>query len=201
MKKHLVSTLASTLVFSAMAVATATSAFAADATNLSGFSVGTTAEFSSGAANATDGTSDTGKTTGLGLQARYDWAVAPNFAVGLGASYSSGNHQAGTYASGNAATVNSRYSLDVIPTYALPNNFQVFGKVSSIYGSAAADDGVNTANVQGVGYGVGVRKMVDKNVYWQVGYDVNKFNDVTFATGTTSSLKENVFSLGVGYKF
>jgi opacity protein-like surface antigen len=197
MKKLIVST----LVLGAMVAATATSALAADTSKLAGFSVGTSAEFSSGSSSATDGTSDTGKTTGVGLQARYDWAVAPNFAVGLGASYSSGNHQTGTYASGNAASVNNRYSLDVMPTLALPNNFQVFGKVSSIYGSAAADDGVNTANVQGVGYGVGVRQMLDKNVYWQAGYDVNKFNDVTFATGTTSGLKENVFSLGVGYKF
>ena len=59
----------------------------------------------------------------------------------------------------------------------------------------------NTNNVQGVGYGLGVRKMVDKNVYWQVGYDQNQFNDVTYSSGTTASLKENVFSIGLGYKF
>lgn len=177
------------------------SAFAAEPASLSGFSIGTTAEFSRGSTSATDGTSDTGQSSALGLQARYDWALAPNFAVGLGASYSTGNHQAGTYANGNSAYINNRYSIDVVPTVGLSNNFQLYGKVSSIYGSAAANDGVNSANVQGVGYGLGVRQMVDKNVYWQVGYDVNQFNDVTYATGTTASLKENVFSIGVGYKF
>jgi len=194
MKKLLLTTVA----IGAFAVS---SAYAAGQTDLSGFSVGANAEFSTGSSSATDGTSDTGKTTALGLQGRYDWALAPNFAIGLGASYSSGNHQAGTYANGTAATISNRYSIDVIPTIALDNSFQLYGKLSSIYGSAASNDGSSTADAQGVGYGIGVRQMLDKNMYWQAGYDVNQFRDVTFATGTTSSLKENVFSLGIGYKF
>lgn len=191
--------LLTTFVLGSMA---ASSAFAAGPTaDLSGFSIGTTAEFTKGYATATDGTSDTGQSTALGLQARYDWSLAPNFAVGLGGSYSSGNHQAGTYANGTAASINNRYSLDIIPTVALANNFQLYGKLSSIYGAAASNDGSSTANVQGVGYGLGVRQMLDKNMYWQAGYDLNQFNDVSFSTGTTSSLKENVLSIGIGYKF
>jgi opacity protein-like surface antigen len=189
---------ATTVVLGTLA---ASSAFAAEPSNLSGFSVGTNVEFSNGSSSATDGTSDNGRTTALGLQGRYDFAVAPNFAVGLGASYSSGNHKAGTYASGAPATIGNRYSLDVIPTFALSNNTQLFGKLSSIYGNAASDDGSSTADVQGVGYGVGVRQMLDKNMYVQVAYDLNKFKDATFNTGTTTSLQENVFSVGVGYKF
>ena len=127
--------------------------------------------------------------------------MAPNFAIGLGGSYSSGNHQAGTYANGSAASINNRYSIDVIPTVALGNNFQLYGKLSSIYGTAASTDGVATSNVQGVGYGIGVRKMLDKNLFVQAGYDLNKFNDITYSNGTTAALQENVYSIGIGYKF
>lgn len=184
------------------ALAASSYSFAAGPADLSGFSVGANVELSTGSANATDGTADTGKTTALGLQARYDWALTPNFAIGLGGSYSSSNHLAGTYASGAAASIGNRYSIDVIPTYALANNFQVYGKLSSIYGSATSDAGSGTADVQGVGYGIGVRQMLDKHMYWQAGYDLNQFRDVAFSsTGTTSSLKENVFSFGIGYKF
>jgi opacity protein-like surface antigen len=190
--------LATTLSLGLLAV---TPVFAADPSSMSGFSVGATAEFSGGSSSATDGTSDNGRSNALGLQARYDWAITPTIAVGLGGSYSSSNHLAGTYASGVGVVTNNRYSLDVIPSIAVGNDLTLFGKVSSIYGSAASDDGVNSANVQGVGYGIGARRMLDKKTYLQVGYDVNKFNDVTFATGTTSSLKDNVFSIGVGYKF
>jgi hypothetical protein len=163
----------------------AASSFAADTSNLSGFSVGANAEFSKGSSSATDGTSDNGNTSALGLQGRYDFPVAPNFGIGLGASYSSSNHKAGTYASGAEATIGNRYSLDVMPTVALANNYQLYGKL----------------DIHGVGYGIGLRQMLDKNMYWQVAYDLNKFNDVTFNTGTTSSIQENVFSIGVGYKF
>ncbi|MDZ7937546.1 MAG: outer membrane beta-barrel protein [Rhodoferax sp.] len=194
MKKFLLTT----LVLGSVAT---TPVFAAGPTDLSGPSISATGEFASGSSSATDGTSDSGKTTSLGLQARYDWALAPNFAIGLGGSYSSGAHQHGTYASGAGASVNNRYSLDIIPTVALPNDFQLYGKLSSIYGNAASNDGVNSSNVQGVGYGIGVRQMINKNMYWQAGYDLNKFNDVTFSNGTTSSLQENVVSVGLGFKF
>lgn len=181
----------------------ATSAFAAGpvANNLSGFSIGANAEFARGNISATDGSSDGGASTTAGINARYDWALTPTFAIGLGASYSTGNHAFGSFANGTAATVNNRYSLDIVPTVALSNNYQLFGKISSIYGTAASSDGASTNDVQGVGYGVGVRKMLDKNLYVQAGYDLNQFRDVTFSNGTTSSLKENVYSIGLGYKF
>ncbi|WP_296508705.1 outer membrane beta-barrel protein [Rhodoferax sp.] len=193
------------LLLASFAVASlaGTSAFAAGpvANDLSGFSIGTQVEFARGAVNGTDGSSDGAATTGAGLQARYDWALTPTFAIGLGASYSTGNHGFGSYANGTAATVNNRYSVDIVPTVALSNDYQLFGKVSSIYGTAASSDGSSTSDVQGVGYGIGVRKMLDKNLFVQAGYDLNKYRDVTYSNGTTASLQENVYSIGIGYKF
>jgi outer membrane immunogenic protein len=173
----------------------------AQATNFVGFSLGANAEFDGTATNGTDGTSDAGKTTGLGLQAKYDWDLGNNFVLGLGATASTGNRQAGTYTNGTGAYTNNRYSLDLMPGYALTKDLLVYGKVSSVAANAAANDGTSTAAVQGLGYGVGVRSMITPNAYVQAGYDYYKFNDVTFATGTTASLKGNVLSLGIGYKF
>ena len=48
---------------------------------------------------------------------------------------------------------------------------------------------------------MGVRKMLDKNLYVQAGSDLNQYRDVTFSNGNTASLKENVYSIGLGYKF
>lgn len=196
MKKLLVSS----LCLGAMATS---SAFAAGpvAQDLSGFSIGTSAEFVRGNVSATDSSSDGGASTSAGLQARYDWALSPTFTIGLGTSYSTGDHAFGSYANGTAATVKNRYSLDVVPTVALSNGYQLFGKISSIYGTAASSDGSSTSDAQGVGYGLGVRKMLDKNLYLQAAYDLNQFRDVTFSNGNTASLKENVYSIGIGYKF
>lgn len=197
MKKLLITS----FVLGSLAAGSAFAASPAGGTDLSGFSIGTNAEFSRGTVSANDGSSDGGATTSAGINARYDWSLTPTFAVGLGASYSTGNHAFGSYANGTAATVNNRYSLDIVPTVALSNNYQLYGKLSSIYGTAASTDGVATSNVQGVGYGIGVRKMLDKNLYVQAGYDLNKFNDITYSNGTTAALQENVYSIGIGYKF
>ena len=43
--------------------------------------------------------------------------------------------------------------------------------------------------------------MLDSNMFWQMGYDLNLYNDVAFSTETTAGVQEHVFSLGVGYKF
>lgn len=173
----------------------------AQAKNFEGFSLGANVEFDSASTSATDGTSDTGNNTRLGLQAQYNWAPGQNFVLGLGVSTGTGSRQAGAYASGAGAYISNRYALDLVPAYAINKDLLLFGKVSSISASVAADDGASTASVQGLGYGIGIRAMVDRNIYWQAGYDSYKFNDATFGTGTTASLKGNVVSLGLGYKF
>mgnify|MGYP003529696840 FL=1 len=37
-------------------------------------------------------------------------------------------------------------------------------------------------------------------MFYQLGYDINKYNDVDFGTGNVKA-SSSVFSLGVGYKF
>ena len=169
--------------------------------NFDGFSLGVNVQSESAASNATDGTSDSGRSSGLGLQAKYDWSFGHHFVLGLGATASTENRQAGTYMSGSPVYSNNRYTLDVEPGYAINNKLLVYGKASSVSASVAADDGVSSVTVQGLGYGVGLRAMIDRNVYWQVGYDTYKLNDAAFGTGTTASLQGSVVSLGLGYKF
>ena len=73
--------------------------------------------------------------------------------------------------------------------------------MSALAANVASDDGSGNAFTQGVGYGIGLRQMLDRNMFWQAGYDLNRYNDVAFSTGTTTGVQEHVFSLGLGYKF
>jgi opacity protein-like surface antigen len=57
-----------------------------------------------------------------------------------------------------------------------------------------------TTSIDGVGYGLGLRGMLDKNLFFQVGYDENQFNEKTIG-GVAVKPKASIFSLGVGYKF
>ena len=173
----------------------------AQARNFEGFSLGANADFDRSTVDATGGTSDNGTSTGLGLQAEYSWALGRNFVLGLGASANTGNRKAGTYVNGNDAYSKDRYSIDLIPGVAATDKVLVFAKVSSLAGNGASSDGTSTASLQGLGYGLGFRALINNNLFWQAGYDSVTFNDVTFGNGTVASFKGNILSLGIGYKF
>lgn len=173
----------------------------AQGTSFEGFSLAMNLESEGASTSATDGTSDSGRSTGVAFQAKYDWALGNQFVLGLGASANTENRLAGTYMSGASSYSSKRYSLDIEPGYAINNALLVFGKASSISATVASDDGASNTSAQGLGYGVGLRGMIDHNAFWQAGIDTYKLNDASFSTGTTASLKGNVVSLGIGYKF
>jgi len=190
-------------LFALTAVVTALSsaqAFA-QAKNFEGFSLGVDLESDSSSVDATGGTSTSGSSTGLGLQAQYTWPLSNNFLLGLGITANTGNRKAGTYANGNDAYSKDRISFDLMPGIAVSDTVLIFAKASSISASATSSDGTSTSSLQGLGYGLGFRALIDKNMFWQAGYDAVRFNDVTFSNGTVATFKGNIFSLGFGYKF
>lgn len=175
----------------------------AQAKNFEGFSLGANidADRSTVEATGTGAISDSGNSTGLGLQAQYSWALGSNFLLGLGVTANTGNRKAGAYSNGNEAYVKDRYSIDLIPSIAVNDKVLVFAKISSVGANGTSSSGTGTASIQGLGYGLGFRALIDKNLFWQAAYDYVKFTDVTFSNGTVSSFKGNILSLGIGYKF
>lgn len=167
----------------------------AQAKNFEGLSIGasigsakTTIEDTTNA-TTTDGTS-----TGLDLNAQYNWALGQEFVLGVGLSMGTGNHKAGTDNAGADITTKNRYALEFTPGLAVSKDVLLYGKLA--YLNATAEGTGFSENVTGVGYGLGVRGMVDKNMFWQVGYDLNQYQEKSNAKA-----KANIFSLGVGYKF
>lgn len=188
-------------IVAAMGMLGAVPAFA-QAKNFEGLSVGANLEVDRGSLSASDGSSDSAHSTRLGLQARYDWVLNDQFLLGLGVSAGPGHRQAGTYLGGSDAYTKNRYSIDLMPGYAISNTLMVYGKVSALTAKALSNDGTSTASVHGTGYGIGLRGLIDNNTFWQAGLDTQRFHDVTFGgTGTTATFKDNILSVGVGYKF
>lgn len=175
----------------------------AQAKNFEGFSIGaniantkTTVEDTSPGGSSIDGT-----TTGLELNAQYNWALGQEFVLGVGVTMGTGNNKAGTVPGVGDVTTKSRYSLEFTPGFAISKDILIYGKIASLSGTVELDT-VGSESISGVGYGLGVRGMVDKNMFWQVGYDLNQYAEKTSTNfGTTVKGKSNVFSLGMGYKF
>lgn len=190
-----------TAIVAALGVLGAAQAFA-QAKNFEGWSVGANLEVDHGSLSASEGSSDSANNTGLGLQARYDWALGEQYLLGLGLTAGPGHRSAGNYlVSTTGAETKNRYSIDVMPGYAINNKLMVYGKLSALSATALSDDGVSTATVHGTGYGIGLRGLIDHHTYWQAGLDAHRYSDVTFGTTTTATFKDTVLSVGVGYKF
>lgn len=173
----------------------------AQSRNFEGLSLGANVEFDRSSVEATGGTSDSGNSTGVGLQAQYAWGLGSNFLLGVGLTASTGNRKAGLYANGTEAYTKDRYSFDLIPSLAASDKVLVFLKVSSFAATGTSSDGTSTSSLQGLGYGLGVRAMIDRSLFWQLGYDSIRFNDVTFGNGTVAKFKSDVLFLGAGYRF
>jgi hypothetical protein len=192
--------------FAAMATLTALASLTgtsaqAQTSNFVGFSAAVNGELANSTSTATDGSSSGSQRGGVGLQARYGWALGSDFVLGVGATADIGKRPAGSFANGADVYSTQNYSLNVEPGYAISKDLLVYGKVSTLSASVGSDDGSSTTPVQGVGYGVGVRAMLNQNTYWQAGVDNYRLNDASLNTGTTAALRGNVVSVGLGYNF
>lgn len=144
------------------------------------------------------GTSIDGSTTGLDLTAQYNFALAPQFVLGVGLNIGTGNNKAGTSGGADFITKN-RYALEFTPGYAVSDTLLVYGKIASL--SATVETTGASEGISGVGYGFGVRGALNKNLFWLAGYDANQYAEKTSTAMGTFKAKSATLSLGVGYKF
>jgi len=177
----------------------------AQARNFEGFSLGANLESARTTTNTVAIGSDSGNGFGLGLQAQYSIAYGNQFVLGLGATLSTGKRKAGTLGTADFTTKNAT-SLDLAPGYAISDSLLVYGKISSISLTAvgattATGTEIGSESMSGFGYGLGVRSMIDKNIFIQAGYDSNRYSEKASTSLGTFSGSSSVFSLGAGYKF
>ena len=180
------------ITFALACAALATPLVFAQANNFEGLSMAATLANTKTTVDTTGAASIDGTSTGLDLTAQYNWALGQEFVLGVGLNMGTGSNKAGTSGATDVVTKN-RYALEFTPGFAISKDVLVYGKIASL---SATVDSATSDSITGLGYGVGVRGMVDKNMFWQVGYDSNKYQEKN-----TSTVKSSVFSLGVGYKF
>lgn len=170
----------------------------AQAKNFEGFSLGVNAESTNSQTTPTGAGSDSNTMGSLAAQAQYTFALGPQFTLGVGATAAPASLNAGSINGVNYSTKN-RASFDLTPGYAVSDSTLVYGKLSALTGTGSAVDATGTettAGLSGVGYGVGVRYLFDKNFFVQGDINSNRYNDVN-----GSSLSSTALAVGLGYKF
>lgn len=129
----------------------------------------------------------------VGVIAQYDFSVGSAFVVGLGASLALNDFDIAS----NAKLQNAN-SVFIAPGVAINDQTLIYGKIASI--TAKADLSGTSADISGIGYGIGARYFTNKNVFFQGEYVFNKYDDKKTSVGTFKN-QTGVLTLGVGYKF
>jgi opacity protein-like surface antigen len=170
-----------------------------------------------------------------GLDLNYGFAAGNNFVIGVGATYDFSKTKTGgfnsdfTINSEDAAftldtTLKNHYSLYVQPTYVINKDSAMFAKVGRHYAKSTTtadgnfvsfmgDETSFSKNVQGWGYGLGLKSFLTNNLFVQAEAGVVSYDkvDLPFMDGaddldagnTHSSIKQKTTSatISVGYKF
>jgi len=144
---------------------------------------------------------------GASVYGAYGFNLSNNMVLSVGASYSLTNAKAFDLAdagiSGDAKLKNQT-SVYLEPGFLVSDKTLAYGKVSYEAAKFAAEPTGQTGeskNIHGVGYGFGIRTMIDKA--WSLQAEIKHVKYGSADLDATTSLKTtaNIGSIGLGYKF
>ena len=196
------------LIATAIAAALVAPQAFAQAANFAGLSLAANVNVTT----ATTELSGVGVTAKLGegsqtasLQAAYGMAVGSNVVLGFGGTYALGDTKTGSLSSGGVTLGfkgKDMYSIYFEPGYAVSNSTMLYGKLAylSMKAEVTANNLSASQNMNGVGYGVGVRTMLDKNLFVQVEFSQSDYESKT-VNGGTYKPTGSTGTVGIGYKF
>lgn len=171
---------------------TASSSFA-QAVNFEGASIGVNYNAVNSTA-ALGGVSTSGRDQALSLNGKYTKAVSNQITVGAALDLGLGQLQSGSNVKGTG-----QYSVALEAGFATSSTLLVFGEISfngvkrqvELNGATQSDD------FSGIGYGLGLRSLISKNVYWQAELLQRDYD----AKSNGNEFKSTGLAVGVGYKF
>lgn len=189
----------------AVAAACSTSAFA-QVSNFTGVSAAANMTMDSSSTKFKDG-SIADHSIGANVQAAYGYALTSDVVLSVGAAYALTDAAAGDFIDNSNGAVTTKLknqsSLYVEPGFLLNPTTLVYGKVSYESATLNLNGSGYTLNkdIKGTGFGVGVRTMLNKNMFLQVEAKQITFDKENPADTGPFQAKGTVGSIGIGYKF
>lgn len=190
------------LLIAIAAAATAATSAWAQADRFKGFGMGVSAHFAQASTevNATNlnGKSDR-SSTNFNFEARYLWALSPNFLAGGGISMDSGKLNSDLSDSVRSKETDA---LQVFAQAGIPigKNAMVFGKLA--YLTANGEYRSQNVPLQGMGYGIGMQYAVTKNWHARAEWLHRRYNEAAISLNNSSlNYSTRAIALGVAYQF
>lgn len=201
MKQSLIVTAIATLAFGAVVHA--------QPVKLDGFSLGLNWNFPSTSVdfnNAGLTGSKSNDTNDGGIQAAYSFSGVDNVQLAIGGTYSPGELKAGTVSLNNISydwTGKELFSLYVEPAVAISPTTLAYGKLSfnAAQGEIKLSSGQSSKDdYTGYGFGLGLRTMLNPNVYLQAEVMQVNYNEKS-TLGLSAKPSTTAGSVGLGYLF
>ena len=197
--------------------------------NFAGPSIAVSGAFVAGDVKVTanDGTDNASSNFGKsniipGVDLSYGIPLDNNFLINLGATYDLSKStlgQANGYIGGETytekLTIKDHYSLYIQPTYAFSNTSAVFAKLSYNFAKGSlTETGTDytptsftaSRNIEGYGYGLGLKSLLNNNLYIQVEAGIDEYDKETArdsGNSITYTFDPKVVTgkISIGYKF
>ena len=178
----------------------------------------------SGQSGTNNNTGSIGKIAEIAnLDIGYTFSVSNNGAISIGGTYIPGKAKigSGTFTestpggTNNSGSVSAEfkdpYSIYVMPTYAISNNSAIFAKVAynhvdlNLKSSGTTTITSKPSNLEGWGYGIGSKTLLNKNTYLQVEVNYTDYDAIngTLSSGNTYAADPKTIAgtVSIGYKF
>lgn len=135
------------------------------------------------------------------VEAGYAFGVSKEIALGLTGTYDLADTKGGS--SGTANLVGKKhYSINFKPGYVLGTSTMIYALLgyNRMQGTFNNEGYSGASNLNGIGYGIGIEALLDKNVYVKLEGQQVKYNSAN-VSGVTYKPSTTIATLGLGYKF
>lgn len=200
MKKLLIATAVAAALVAPQAFAQSNH-FAGFSVGLNGHVITTSTEISGSGFAAKFGDSS----QNASLQGAYGFVMGPNAVLGLGATYFLGDLKGGTVSDGVSTFEmkgKDQYSLYIEPGYVIGNSTLLYAKLAylGVKGELSGGGSSASENLDGVGYGLGARVKLDRNMFLQLEFAQSDYNSKTIQ-GASVKPSATLGTVGIGYQF
>ena len=135
------------------------------------------------------------------VEAGYAFGLTKEIALGLTGTYDLADTKGGSDGSANLVG-KKHYSINFKPGYVLGTSNMIYALVgyNRMSGTLNNNGYTGSSNLNGIGYGLGIETLLNKNVYLKVEGQQVKYSSST-VSGLTFKPSTTIATVGIGYKF
>lgn len=177
----------------------------ADAPNFQGLRVGGSLSMTGASTKVTDSSNvnagtEGGNNVGGGITLAYTHRISQKTVIGFGGSFSNSKIKSGTNSSDRVIKGKNLWTAFVEPGVIVGGNTLIYGKAGYAGMKNSIDEFATEYSFSGYVYGIGIRTMLDPNLYVEVEALQYNFNSKTIDSETFDA-KATQANVGVGYIF